>query len=203
MVALKVEAFSLWPPLAAAVLSYLGSVIWLYHKPRPGRVALVLVAICAIAGAWQALAIHQGVGTFGVILWWLDPLSGGLVLGLTMAAMLLGHWYLNTPTMELAPLRRLLKLVSLALGLRMVLCGVSLVLQVMLSDGLSTQQWLFLALRWLAGLLGAMALVWMTGKTLDIPNTQSATGILYVAVIATFLGELTAQLLSSEAVYPL
>jgi hypothetical protein len=31
--------------------------------------------------------------------------------------------------------------------------------------------------------------------TLDIPNTQSATGILYVACLAVILGELTAQLL--------
>ena len=31
-----------------------------------------------------------------------------LALGVTLAAMLLGHWYLNTPTMELLPLRRVL-----------------------------------------------------------------------------------------------
>jgi hypothetical protein len=32
--------------------------------------------------------------------------------------------------------------------------------------------------------------------TLKVPNTQSATGILYAAVTLVFLGELTAQLLS-------
>ena len=203
MVAFKVDAFSIWPPLAATVLSYIGSVIWLYQKPRPGRVVLVLVAVCAIIGAWQALEYGQQLGTAGRVLWWFDPVSGGLVLGVTMAAMLLGHWYLNTPTMELAPLRRLLKLITVALALRIVLCGTSLVMQITMADGLTSQQWLFLALRWLSGLLGGLALVWMTARTLDIPNTQSATGILYVAVIATFLGELTAQLLSAEAVYPL
>ena len=36
----------------------------------------------------------------------------------------------------------------------------------------------------------------MSRKTLDIPNTQSATGILYVACLAVILGELTAQLLA-------
>jgi hypothetical protein len=35
----------------------------------------------------------------------------------------------------------------------------------------------------------------MARKTLDIPNTQSATGILYVASLAAILGELTGQLL--------
>ncbi len=42
----------------------------------------------------------------------------------------------------------------------------------------------------------------MSWQTLKIPNTQSATGILYVAVIVTFLGELVAHLLSQELPYP-
>ena len=43
----------------------------------------------------------------------------------------------------------------------------------------------------------------MAWKTLQIPNTQSATGILYVAVIATFIGELVSLLLSGSSAYPL
>jgi hypothetical protein len=53
------------------------------------------------------------------------------------------------------------------------------------------------ALRWLAGLVGLPVLLVMARKTLDIPNTQSATGILYVACLAAILGELTAQLLAA------
>jgi hypothetical protein len=55
------------------------------------------------------------------------------------------------------------------------------------------------SLRWLAGLAGLPVLLWLSRKTLDIPNTQSATGILYVACLAAILGELTAQLLSVAA----
>jgi FtsH-binding integral membrane protein len=55
------------------------------------------------------------------------------------------------------------------------------------------------SLRWLAGLAGLPMLLWLSRKTLDIPNTQSATGILYVACLAAILGELTAQLLSVAA----
>jgi hypothetical protein len=40
-------------------------------------------------------------------------------------------------------------------------------------------------------------LLWLARKTLEIPNTQSATGILYVACLAAILGELTAQLLTA------
>jgi hypothetical protein len=60
-----------------------------------------------------------------------------------------------------------------------------------------------LALRWLAGIAGTLLLIWMTWQTLKIPNTQAATGMLYVAVITTFLGELTAQLLSAETPFAL
>ena len=41
----------------------------------------------------------------------------------------------------------------------------------------------------------------MSWQTLKIPNTQSATGILYVAVITTFLGELTSLLLSAARLF--
>jgi hypothetical protein len=54
-------------------------------------------------------------------------------------------------------------------------------------------------MRWLAGLVGLPVLLVMARKTLDIPNTQSATGILYVACLAAILGELTAQLLAAGA----
>jgi hypothetical protein len=37
---------------------------------------------------------------------------------------------------------------------------------------------------------------------LKIPNTQSATGILYAAVVLAMIGELTSQLLSAETMYP-
>ena len=39
----------------------------------------------------------------------------------------------------------------------------------------------------------------MAWKTLKVPNTQAATGILYVAVIVTFLGELTSLLMAAQA----
>jgi hypothetical protein len=55
-------------------------------------------------------------------------------------------------------------------------------------------------LRWLAGLIGLPILLLMSRMTLEIPNTQSATGILYVACLAVILGELTAQLLGMTVI---
>lgn len=129
--------------------------------------------------------------------------SSGLLLGLTMAAMLLGHWYLNTPTMELVPLRRLIIAMGVAVGLQAIVSALGLWGELTYANEITTQWWLFLVLRWSFGILGVAILTWMAWQTLKIPNTQSATGILYVAVIGTFVGETMALLLSAESLFPL
>ena len=136
------------------------------------------------------------------ILWHLDPLTGGLVLGSTIAAMFLGHWYLNTPTMEIGPLGKLLALMAVSILCRAIVSGLGLAFELN-STGIATTQWFMLALRWIAGIVGTAVLTWMAWQTLKIPNTQSATGILYVAVITTFIGELTSLLLSASTAFPL
>jgi hypothetical protein len=192
-----------WPALAATVLSYTSAVVWLYEKPRPGKVALVLVAAASLLATWLAQSNVTSSAAAATILTRLDPLTSGLLLGVTMAAMLLGHWYLNTPTMQLRPLKGLVVLMGGAVLLRAGLCAVGLGLTLTATGMPDTPEMLFLALRWLAGLLGVLGLAFMTWQTLKIPNTQSATGILYVAVIGTFLGELASLLLSTEAAFPL
>ncbi len=132
----------------------------------------------------------------------LNPLTGGLVLGLTMAAMFLGHWYLNIPTMAIRPLVKLVWLMAGAICLRACVEGTALAMFISQYGWPHGTQWAFIALRWLAGIFGALGLAVMTYKTLQIPNTQSATGILYVAVIATYLGELTALLLVASGSMP-
>jgi hypothetical protein len=197
------ERFQLWPPLVGAALSYAGAAVWLYEKRWAGSVFLVLVAIVGLVGAWLAQRPFESAAeltTTGQVLRWLDAPTSGLLLGSTIAAMVLGHWYLNTPTMEIAPLERLIQLMGTAVIARGIVCGAGLALAI---NGSTTLQPAFVALRWLSGLIGAFALAVMASKTLKIPNTQSATGILYVGVIAVFLGELTSQLLSARTQFPL
>lgn len=196
---------AMWPPLVAAVASYLGSAVWLYEWPRAGKFCLYLVALASFLGA--VLAWPSGAEKLTETLRplvWADTLTSGLIMGLTTAAMLLGHWYLNTPTMELAPLQRLLGFMFFALVCRAAFCGWGLVERVHEAavEIAYGGPWYFYALRWLFGLLGTFTLTGMAWATLKVPNTQSATGILYVAVIAVFLGELTSLLLSLGAPYP-
>lgn len=181
--------------IAAAVLSYVGSVCWLYEQPRAGQVSLWLVASANLVAAWLADAepVSLGAGTLGTFA---DIISSGLVLGTTFAAMLLGHWYLNTPTMKLLPLQRLVLFMAGAVLVRAAFAAWAASGAFSPSGAIDGARWALIALRWLPGLAGVLGLAAMTWQTLKIPNTQSATGILYVAVIFVFLGELTAQLLA-------
>jgi hypothetical protein len=179
----------------AAVLGYVGSVCWLYEAKRAGTVVLWLVAACSLVAA----SIAEGPDVLRIV----SVVTSGLVLGLTLAAMLLGHWYLNSPGMELEPLRRLLRWMAWAVVAQIVVCSVGLARQIGYGGGVSASWLLFVLLRWSFGLVGVLAMVWMAWQTLKIPNTQSATGILYVAVIGVFVGELTGLLLSAESAYPL
>jgi hypothetical protein len=188
-----------------AVASYVGAVCWLYERPALGRAALAATAGAALVAALQAGRCAAGAAATpagSAYLWPAQVVSSGLLLGAAMAAMLLGHWYLNAPGMALAPLRRLLVVLAVAVALDALVCGVGLRLELAVRPT-TTAWWLFVALRWSAGLAGVLGLAWMAWRTLDIPNTQSATGILYVAVIGAFVGETMSLLLSAESTYPI
>ncbi len=197
-----------WPPrtgavtlaIVLAVTAYVGAVIWLYERKAAGQAALWLAAALALAGAvWTTEGIASAGPLAASLKIW-DVLSSGLLLGATITAMFLGHWYLNHPGMELAPLRRLVLLMAAAVLLR---GAASLVGLGLAEADRAVAWWLMVSLRWGAGLVLTLALAWLAWQTLKIPNTQSATGILYAAVIVTFIGELTSQLLSADAAYPL
>jgi len=202
LVAAAHTRLALWIPITAAVVSYFGSVAWLYEQRAMGRVSLLLISALSLVGMWQPLPLQSQEMPTPMLLRWIDPLSGGLLLGVTIAAMFLGHWYLNAPGMKLQPLRRLIAFSAAAAALRAVVAGASLVWVISATGVPGSMEVLLIVLRWLWGIVGVAVLAWMTWQTLKIPNTQSATGILYVAVIGTFLGELTSQLLSQRLPLP-
>lgn len=200
---LRPEHLPLGLPAAGAAISYVASIAWLYEKAPLGRLSLAAVAGLSLWGGWATLPAEPN-GPLSQAVWLLDPAAGGLVLGTTMAAMLLGHWYLNAPEMKLLPLQRLVQGLAAAVLFRIVTATLGLLLLYQGLAGLPDMaNALFLLLRWISGLIAPLLLAWMTLQTLKIPNTQSATGILYVAVIVTFVGELTAQLLGMSLGYPL
>ena len=189
--------------LALAVASYIGSVLWLYEKKTAGHWLLFGLALTGLLTAALATPWSQQTSGTGLLLALADLGSSGLLLGVTLAAMFLGHWYLNTPSMHLLPLKRLVALMVIAIMIRTLLCATGLGLQLSFGKPMEFLSWLFVGMRWCSGLLGTLMMALLSWQTLKIPNTQSATGILYAGVILAFIGELTSQLLSVDALYPL
>jgi hypothetical protein len=187
----------------AAVSGWLGSVAWLGEKRRAGVVFCVVAALVLAAGTVQVAMSHHGAGPIpgatpfpGVTSRFVPPLAAllsGLVTGLTVHAMLLGHWYLNAPGMRVDALRRAIDLAAAAWALQVLATLAAGGTWDGLRAGGTTAA--LVAMRWLAGLVGLPVLLMLARRTLEIPNTQSATGILYVACLAAILGELTGQLL--------
>jgi hypothetical protein len=191
----------LWLSVGGAALAYAGAVVWMYEKARLGRAILVVLAALGVAAALLGLPSGNSAG-WGTVLRIVDPPLGGAVLGVTLAAMLLGHYYLNVASMDLLPIRRLVGGMGAAIGMRAVAAAAGLLAGWSAGDPAVLGEWPLLSLRWLAGLVGGLATCVMAWKTLNVPNTQSATGILYVGVIVTFLGELVSLFLSRATHYP-
>ncbi|MFM9197510.1 MAG: hypothetical protein ACKOWG_17575 [Planctomycetia bacterium] len=196
-------------PAAAAVTAWMASIAWFAERSRPGLVLCAATAVL-LAAATAVVQFAPAVASAGSAATVAAALLSGLVTGLTVHAMLLGHWYLNAPGMRVDVLRRMIDVALIAWAVQLM---VAVAAAVPPGTGLAaflggtgaaagaggTTTMALASLRWLAGLAGLPVLLWLSRKTLDIPNTQSATGILYVACLAAILGELTAQLLSAAA----
>lgn len=183
-----------WAPMlliASGVVSYVGFVAWSIGQDSLGVWSLrALSALLAGVLVSQSMAEHHGVLS-GLGL--LDAGTGAFLLGVSMSAMLLGHYYLTAPWMSLAPLQRLIVAIFLACAVRALACG--------LADfgawkapgpsGTNAEgdSILFLTLRYCVGMGAPAVLAAMALNALRWKNTQAATGILYVVVICTFFGE--------------
>lgn len=176
--------------------SFLGSVMWTLERRRAGSVLAFVVA--GLSGITLLLSVAQ-IGVWqtpaGWLLW-MSELSTAALLGGSVTGMLLGHWYLTAPTMSIAPLGRLTLFFGVAVVVRLLLSSLSLYLE--WDEFAGTTQWVWLSLRWLAGIVGPLAVFVMTWQILKYRNTQAATGVLFVGVILTFIGEMTASLLYQE-----
>jgi hypothetical protein len=184
--------------VAAAVLSYLAAVSWGLGLPK---VAVPVTALVTAASAGSLVAISRAADP---ALWALNGagrLASAFLMGATLTAMLLGHLYLTAPAMSIEPLKRYIRGIAWGLGARAVLAGVGLGVWASMSASQAspTASPLFLAVRWGVGVVGPAVATVLTWRTVQIRSTQSATGILYIALILVLFGELTAMLLAREA----
>lgn len=156
------------------------------------------------------LGVGAGVASFGVAAlgWSRDPVQAVPLLlqylvlsaaaGGTLAALILGHWYLVTPRLAERPLLLATRLLSLTLALQLALFVTWTAFGTGPAAGdrpfavLTGGAALFVWLRLIVSLLGPLALSLMAERTARTRSMESATGLLYIALAAVASGTIVA-----------
>jgi len=184
---------------AAAVLGQLAFVQIAWRRTQRFLSAMAF-AVSVIAAA-KLLGVADGLP----MLLALVAVAGvAAMTGLTLMDMLLGHAYLTASKMTIAPFLRLNLGVAVAMLVRTV-CAVVVTMLVQHwhpVEMLWGIQGLLIGTRWLVGLLVPAVFIYMAHDCIKRRSTQSATGILYVAGVLIFIGEIIALNLVRETGLP-
>jgi hypothetical protein len=182
--------------LSIAVLSFVATLVWglgLAELGVPAALAIattsaVVLSITAEAGSWERWALNAA-----------SRLASASVLGSTLTAMLLGHYYLTAPAMSIEPLKRFVRCMAASLVVRTALACAALFFLPSASDGGAAIGPLFVAMRWGMGIAGVGLATFLAWRTVQIHSTQSATGILYIAMTLVLFGELSSLILARDS----
>lgn len=177
---------------AGAMLAFLGAVYsqrplleWVTGAAATGASILLILAIglAACIGECRSEVIHSAVGL--------------VLMGAVTHAMVLGHWYLNQARLPIEPLAQHTRLVFVAVGVSGVL---GLLTRGHLVEGTvpggifafsaASYWWTWVLLLGATGGLGAMIMA-----TVNERATQSATGLLYIAIVTALGAQFVLNLL--------
>jgi len=183
--------------VVACVLSYLGSVFWALGRRLPGN--LCIYALLLTCGAMLLLTSWDRAEPGALPLQLLADVASAGVLGGMLTGMLLGHWYLTTPTMSLRPLLWFNVTILVCAGLRLIASLWALGQGGQMAE--MTQQ-IWLGMRWAGGIVTPVVCSAMVWRIMKHRNTQSATGVLFAGLILVFMGEMTAILLEQATTVP-
>ena len=197
----------------AALLVAEGAVVnyWATVGRTLAAIRPVLVAAAVVGGASaivaQALAFAAGRALPMQVLTVASFLSSAALLGGACTAMILGHWYLILPSMQVSHLQSIVKVHIASMIVRIAVVGAAVFLAIATSSpgqpglGPSFRHYItsvagiFFWQRVLFGLVGPALLSYLTWETAKIRSTQSATGILYVDFFTVVVGEVLAKYL--------
>jgi len=185
----------------AAAACFVGSVYWTLARRRGGAVFAGLVCGLSAAALLGSLPRTVYSSFRSTALFAGSELASGWLIGGAFSAMLLGHWYLTAPMMKLRPLEVLNRGLGGAAVARGVIAAIAISQLAEFSPGQTQVIWM--TMRWLCGILAPVAAVLLVRNILRFRNTQSATGVLFAAVILVFIGETTAAVLSRDLKWPM
>lgn len=172
-------------PLAVAFAA--GSVAYVVASlARWPRSALAIGS--GIIGIAALVSLAAAGATDGPMLFAAQLALAALTLGSVNAAMLLGHWYLVTPQLSPAPLRRIMWLLMTALGAHAVAFVLALVLVGAdgLTGGIGWLAWLRLGV----GVALPMVVTALALAASGAPSLQATTGLLYIGLALVMAGSI-------------
>ncbi|MBC8107794.1 MAG: hypothetical protein H7Z14_14490 [Anaerolineae bacterium] len=168
------------------------------------RCAAAIAVVATIATAAVVLHGLPGAQNRSIAIEALTCFGVAAMCGIALMDMLLGHAYLTAAQMTMAPFRRLNFALAATLIVRAI-CATVIVMILhrrMQVESLWSIHGLYIGTRWLVGLLVPAVFVYMAHDCIKRRATQSATGILYVAGVLIFLGEIVALQLVRETGLP-
>jgi len=185
----------------AALVLYWATVGRTLASIRPAIVA-VAVGGGLIATVLQAVAVSAGRALGFEVLTIASFLSSAAILGGACTAMVLGHWYLVIPSLDVSHLQSIVKVHIASMVVRVAVVGAVVLFAIATwqpGTGPSFRHYItsvdgiFFWQRVLFGLAGPAVLSYLTWETAKIRSTQSATGILYVDFFTVVVGEVLAK----------
>ena len=170
------------------------------------RTAIMAGAAAAgvIAVFLQALEFSRSAPNAPAGLMAASFLTSALLLGGACTAMILGHWYLVIPSMDVSHLQSIVKVHIASMIVRVAVVAAAVFLAIATWEPglgpsfrryITTAAGIFFWQRVLFGLAGPALLSYLTWETAKIRSTQSATGILYVDFFTVVVGEALAKYL--------
>jgi protein NrfD len=187
----------------ATIVVYWATIGRMLASIRPALVAVgCFSGIVALVA--QAMAVTGGASLAYRALTVASFLSSAALLGGASTAMILGHWYLVIPSMEVSHLQSIVKVHIASMAVRIVVVVAAVVVAIetwqpglgpSFKHYITSVAGIFFWQRVLFGLGGPALLSYLTWETAKIRSTQSATGILYVDFFTVVVGEVLAKYL--------
>jgi protein NrfD len=184
----------------AALITYWATIGRMLAKIRP---ALLWTAVgCGLFSVTlQGIDISRDAPGLMALLTVASFLSSVALLGGACGAMVLGHWYLVVPSLDVAHLQSIVRLHIGSTVVRIVVVATAVLIAIVSWEPgvpnferyMFSIDGIFFWQRVAFGLAGPAVLSYMTWETAKIQSTQSATGILYVDFFTVIVGEVLAK----------
>lgn len=197
--------------LCGLLVLYAGA-FWMPNERWSRRILWLSLAVGGVGALIPALpSTQESVGVAETVFHIAGTMTSALLLGSSLTGMLLGHYYLRDPRLPVALIRRLAILFLASAALQALLLIVTLGSLHLFGGAEGTARIGLLSTSFLTeflsrvgvGILGSFILACVIWDTLSIPNVQSATGFLYIAVVTSSIGEFLGRFLRYSTLIPL